>query len=66
MKTMGRPRSMFPHEARLRNFTYASAMTVDLDIKIIHRYGDTLQQCEIHYKLLPRDTYWKVAYYGEI
>jgi len=49
----GAAKIMFPHEARLRNFTYASSMTVDLDIKIIHRYGDTLQQCEIHYKLLP-------------
>ena len=31
----GATKTMFPHEARLRNFTYASAMTVDLDIKIM-------------------------------
>ena len=30
---------MFPQEARLRNFTYASAMTVDLNIKYIIRNG---------------------------
>ena len=28
---------MFPQEARLRNFTYASAMTVDLNIKYVIR-----------------------------
>ena len=30
---------MFPGEARLRNFTYASAMTVDINIKYIVRTG---------------------------
>jgi len=42
----GATKTMFPQEARLRNFTYASAMTVDLDIKIIHRCGENLAQCE--------------------
>ena len=29
----GATKLMFPHEARLRNFTYAATMTVDMDIK---------------------------------
>ena len=36
----GRIKPMFPQEARLRNFTYASAMTIDLNIKYIIRNGD--------------------------
>ena len=31
---------MFPQEARIRNFTYASGMTIDLDIEYIIRNGD--------------------------
>ena len=30
---------MFPQEGRLRNFTYSSAQTVDLKIKIIKEQG---------------------------
>ena len=33
---------MLPHDARVRNFTYSSAITVDLDITILVRGGDTL------------------------
>jgi DNA-directed RNA polymerase II subunit RPB2 len=36
----GATKVMFPHEARLRNFTYAAAMTVDLNIKYIVRNGE--------------------------
>ncbi len=50
----GATKTMFPQEARLRNFTYASAMTIDLDIKIIHRCGENLSQCETHYKKLSK------------
>ena len=50
----GATKTMFPQEARLRNFTYGSAMTVDLDIKIIHRCGENLSQCETHYKKLQK------------
>ena len=50
----GATKVMYPQEARLRNFTYASAMTVDLDIKIIHRCGENLQQCDTHYKKIPK------------
>ena len=41
----GATKIMYPQEARMRNFTYASAMTLDLDIKIVHRCGENLQQC---------------------
>jgi DNA-directed RNA polymerase II subunit RPB2 len=44
---------MFPHEARLRNFTYASAMTLDINFKIIRRHGDGLNDVQIKYKKMP-------------
>ena len=50
----GATKIMFPQEARLRNFTYASPMTVDLNIKIVNRYGDELQSNEVLYKKIPR------------
>ena len=50
----GATKIMFPQEARLRNFTYASSMTIDLNIKIINRYGDNLSSNEILYKKIPR------------
>ena len=49
----GAMKLMFPHEARLRNFTYASVMTVDLNIKITHRYGENYSNSETFYKTLP-------------
>ena len=56
----GATKVMYPQEARLRNFTYASAMTIDLDIKIIHRCGDNLSQCETHYKKLSKINIGKI------
>ena len=44
---------MFPQEARLRNFTYASNMTIDLNIKYIIRNGKMLDQEETFYRILP-------------
>ena len=44
---------MFPQEARLRNFTYASAMTIDINIKYLIRTGSTLENTQIIYKTLP-------------
>ena len=38
MKIMGATKLMFPQEARLRNFTYSSSMTVDINIKYIITY----------------------------
>jgi DNA-directed RNA polymerase beta subunit len=45
---------MFPQEARLRNFTYASAMTVDINIKYVIRDGETLDNVTILHKTLPK------------
>ena len=44
---------MFPQEARLRNFTYSSSMTVDINIKYVVRTGDKLDNTQIFYKTLP-------------
>lgn len=45
---------MFPHEARLRNFTYASNMTIDMNIKYVIRRGNNLESEETFYKTLPK------------
>tara|TARA_B110000483_G_scaffold243643_1_gene334767 strand:- start:8 stop:3568 length:3561 start_codon:yes stop_codon:yes gene_type:complete len=39
----GATKLMFPQEARLRNFTYASNMTIDMNIKYIIRNGPKLE-----------------------
>jgi DNA-directed RNA polymerase II subunit RPB2 len=48
----GSNKVMFPQEARLRNFTYSSSMTVDLEIKIIRRYGDNLNDIQTQVKTI--------------
>ena len=45
---------MFPQEARLRNFTYASAMTIDINIKYIIRSGPNLDNTQTLYKTIPK------------
>lgn len=50
----GATKLMFPQEARLRNFTYASAMTVDINIKFVVRNGDNLDNTQTFYKSLPK------------
>ena len=50
----GATKIMFPQEARLRNFTYSSPMSIDVNIKIIKRSGEGLQSVETLYKKLPR------------
>ena len=50
----GATKIMFPHEARLRNFTYASNMTVDLNIKYIVKTGEDLENIHTYYKVLPK------------
>jgi DNA-directed RNA polymerase II subunit RPB2 len=50
----GATKLMFPQEARLRNFTYASAMTIDINIKFIVRNGENLENTQMFYKNLPR------------
>jgi len=49
----GATKLMFPQEARLRNFTYASAMTIDINIKYIVRTGKELEHVQTFYKNLP-------------
>jgi len=43
----GATKLMFPHEARLRNFTYACNTTIDMDIKYIVRNGESLNNIQI-------------------
>ena len=45
---------MFPQEARLRNFTYASNMTVDIVIKYVVRSGSELENTQIFHKTLSK------------
>ena len=45
---------MFPQEARLRNFTYASNMTIDINIKYIVRNGANLDNIQTFYKTIPK------------
>ena len=40
---------MFPQEARLRNFTYASNMTIDMNIKYIVRGGENMESEQTFY-----------------
>jgi len=44
---------MFPQEARLRNFTYSSSMSVDINIKYVIRDGDNLENTKTMHKTLP-------------
>mgnify|MGYP006084492695 CR=1 FL=1 len=50
----GATKLMFPQEARLRNFTYASNMTVDISIKYVVRNGDNLENCQTIMKNIPK------------
>jgi DNA-directed RNA polymerase II subunit RPB2 len=49
----GATKSMFPQEARDRNFTYAGDMTIDLNIKFIVRSGAMLESVHTFNKILP-------------
>ena len=50
----GATKLMFPHEARLRNFTYSSNMTVDMNIKYIVKNGNNLESEQTFYKTLSK------------
>jgi DNA-directed RNA polymerase II subunit RPB2 len=45
---------MFPHEARLRNFTYTSNISIDIDIKYIIRTGALLENERVIHKTIPK------------
>ena len=49
----GATKLMFPQEVRSRNFTYASAMTVDIQVKFVVRNGEQLENVQTFYKTLP-------------
>jgi len=50
----GATKTMLPQEAKLRNFTYASSMTVDVHIKYIIRDGEDPDVPRIIEKTLPK------------
>ena len=50
----GATKMMLPQEAKLRNFTYASTMTVDVKIKYIVRNTDAMDTPKIITKTLPK------------
>ena len=49
----GAQKIMFPSESRLRNFTYASTMTVDIHIQYIIRNGENLENSQLFNKIIP-------------
>jgi DNA-directed RNA polymerase II subunit RPB2 len=50
----GATKMMLPHEAKLRNFTYSSAMTVDLDIQFVIKNTEKMDAPKILNKKLPK------------
>ena len=48
----GATKIMFPQEARLRNFTYAGSMTIDLNIKYTVRNGENYKNTLNYQKIL--------------
>ena len=50
----GATKIMLPQEAKLRNFTYASTMTVDIDIEYIVRNTEEMDAPKIIKKTLPK------------
>jgi DNA-directed RNA polymerase II subunit RPB2 len=50
----GATKIMLPQEAKLRNFTYASTMTVDLHIQYIIRNTEAMDTPKIIHKTLPK------------
>ena len=50
----GATKMMLPQEAKLRNFTYASTMTVDLDIQYIIRNTEKMDSPKIINKKIPK------------
>ena len=50
----GAVKLMFPQETRLRNFTYSSNMTVDLNIQYVVRSGENLSHVQQFNKVIPK------------
>ena len=49
----GATKVMFPHKARLRNFTYASNTTIDMNIKYLVRNGENMDNIQIFHSKIP-------------
>jgi len=49
----GSTKILFPQEARKRNCTYASQITMDIRVKYVARQGEFLEQISTHYKTFP-------------
>ena len=56
----GSTKLMFPNNARLRNFTYTSEMTLDLKIKYIIRKGVKLENEEVRNMVLSKIHFGKI------
>ena len=52
-ETNGATKLMFPQEARLRNFTYSSNMTIDVNIKYVVRNGENLENVQTFNRIIP-------------
>jgi len=50
----GATKIMFPHDARSRNFTYASTMTIDINIQYLIRTGENLENVQTFHKSVPK------------
>ena len=50
----GATKTMFPEEAKLRNFTYASTMTVDINIEYVIRNTENMDTPKVITKTLPK------------
>ncbi len=50
----GATKIMFPQEARLRNFTYSSTMTLNVNVTIYRRYGENYDSVETLHKVLKK------------
>jgi DNA-directed RNA polymerase II subunit RPB2 len=50
----GATKIMFPHDARSRNFTYASTMTTDINIQYLIRTGENLENVQTFHKSIPK------------
>lgn len=50
----GATKMMLPHEAKLRNFTYASNMTLDINVQYVIRNSETMDNPRIIEKTFPK------------
>ena len=49
----GATKVMFPHKARLRNFTYSSNTTIDMNIKYLVRNGENMDNIQVIHSKIP-------------